>query len=379
MRIYYIANTRMPNEKAHGIQLAKMCEAFIAAGNDLELIAPKRGEHQETLENFYGLKHKIKITRLPALNFWPETRFGFNLGAAVFALGYFFYLLKKKMSGQSGVIYTIDFDQFSFALIPLLGWPYFFETHATKRRNFLYTLFFKKAAGIIAINNWIKKDLLGKFGMPKEKIMVFPNGIDLEMFGSRTERKDARQKLNLNADAKIILYIGRFYDWKGLGIVNGAAEFLPDTYLFYLVGGTNSQFRDITGVKSALKNIICAGDRDYREMPLWIAAADVVLVLGTKANDYSYYQTSPMKIFEYMAARRPMVASRTPAVREVLSESEAVFYDPDDARSLAINIHSSFDKPAKLEAAVERAYQKVLQYTWLNRVRAIENFIGSKT
>ncbi len=379
MKVYYIANARLPNEKAHGIQLAKMCEAFVAAGIDLELIVPARGVHHETLENFYGLKHKIKIIKLATLNLWPATRFGFNLGAVTFALAYFFYLLKEKLAGRTGIIYTIDLDQFSFALIPLLGWPYFFETHAIKRKNFLYKYFFKKANGIITINNWIKKDLLGKFGMPKDKILVFPNGIDVEMFSSKNSQKEARQKLNLDINVKIILYVGRFYDWKGLNILTQAAEFLPDQYLFYLVGGTSSQFQDIIGAKSVPGNIVCAGERGYQEIPLWIAAADVVLVLGTKANEYSYYQTSPMKIFEYMAARRPIVASRTPAVREVLSESEAVFYDPDDARSLAITIRSVMDNQPKLAAVVEQAYQKVLQYAWLNRAQTIVNFISQKS
>ena len=49
MKIYYVANARMPTEKAHGIQIAKMCEALIEAGAKVELIVPRRGRGGRTI------------------------------------------------------------------------------------------------------------------------------------------------------------------------------------------------------------------------------------------------------------------------------------------------------------------------------------------
>lgn len=376
-RVYYIANARLPNEKAHGIQLAKMCEAFVEAGFDLRLIVPnKRNELRGPLEEFYGLKNKIMVTKLPVIDIWPASALGFNLSSLTFALSYFFYLLKKRLFGHGGIIYTIDLDQFSFFLIPFLGLPYFFETHATKNKSLLYWGFLKKALGIITINSWIQKNLAEKFKLAPSKFLVFPNGIDFEMFSDQLSKKQSRLKLNLLQNQKIIVYLGRFYDWKGLGIVAPAAEFLPNEFVFYLVGGTELQFKDVTAAKNLPKNIICVGSRPYQEMPLWVAAADLVLVLGTKANDYSYYQTSPMKIFEYMAVKRPMVASRTPAVQEIVSESEAFFYQPDNPESLGIAVREAMADEKKLSEITERAYKKVINYSWLNRATAIKNFIS---
>lgn len=380
MTLYYIANIRLPNKRAHGIQLIKMSEALVESGVNLKLLVPfRRGLRAETLQSFYGLKSPIPLRRLPVVSIFPKTRFGFNLRALTFAVSYFFYLLMKRLAGEKAVIYTIDLDQFSFFLIPLLGSPYFFETHATKEARFPYRYFLKKTSGIIAINNWIKNDLISKFNLNPEKVTVFPNGIDLEMFDSGFSQKEARAKLNLPPELKIIVYIGRFYDWKGLSILPRAAEFLPENFVFYLVGGTERQFKDIVGVERLPQNIVCAGERDYGEMPLWLIAADLLLVLGTKANSYSYYQTSPMKIFEYMASRRPILASRTPAVQEIVTNQEAIFYEPDKAEDLAANIRSAFDNSEKLKEVSERAYIKVREFSWRNRAQAVEKFIKSKT
>ena len=368
----------MPNPKAHGIQLAKMCEGFAGAGIDLELILPRKGDSSVSLESFYELKNPFKIKMLRVINLWPATRIGFNLSAFTFALAYFFYLLAERIRGRRGLIYTIDLDQFSFFLIPLLGLPYFFETHAAKRKNFLYRFFLRNAQGIITINSWIKNDLISKFGLNPGKIMVFPNGIDLRMFDSELAQKEARAKLNLAEQAKIIAYIGRFYNWKGLGILPRAAEILPESFTFYLVGGTERQFKDIVGIESLPRNIICLGERDYREIPLWIRAADLLLVLGTKANAYSYYQTSPLKIFEYMAAGKPIVASQTPALEEIVSEREAIFYEPDSAESLAIAVRSALENPERLTVISARAYDKVRQFSWHNRAEAVKNFISQR-
>lgn len=377
MKVYYVANIRLPNEKAHGIQLAKMCEAFLESGTNLELLVPwQRGLTAKKLKEFYGLRQSVTLRRLPVINIFPVTRFGFNLRALTFAAAYFFYFLAKKITGERAVIYTIDLDQFSFFPMAFLGWPYFFETHATKRKSRLYDFFLRRARGIIAINSWIKNDLRTKFGLTEGRFLVFPNGIDFTMFNSDLSQKEARAKLKLPLNQKIIAYIGRFYDWKGLEIVAPAAEFLPADFVFYLVGGTTVQFQDIAAVKTIPENIVCVGARPYQEMPLWVAAADLLLVIGTKSNDYSYYQTSPMKIFEYMASRRPIVASRTPAVHEILSESEAVFYEPDNAESLGIAIRSVLADEKLLFGKIDRAYDKVRSYSWLNRAQAIQNFIS---
>jgi hypothetical protein len=105
MKIYYVANARMPNEKAHGIQLAQQCEAFIAQGIDLELVLPKqKNATKDSIESFYSLEKKIPVRLLPVLNF-GHTGLAFNVRSLSFGISSFVYLL-FKVRGKNVVTYT---------------------------------------------------------------------------------------------------------------------------------------------------------------------------------------------------------------------------------------------------------------------------------
>src|SRR3989338_10653970 len=80
MKIYYVANYRLPTIKAHGLQVIKMCEAFSLIGLDCELVIPKRHEHPNignmSVLEYYDVKVPFKITELRS----PDL-IGVNLGS----------------------------------------------------------------------------------------------------------------------------------------------------------------------------------------------------------------------------------------------------------------------------------------------------------
>lgn len=377
MKIYYIANAKIPSEKAHGIQLAKMCEAFIEQGIDLELVAPFRKSPPQSLQKFYGLSCHIPLKKLPVLDIYSWGRLGFVIASFSFMLSSYLYLWKKAKK-ESGIIYTTDLDQFSFSLIPLAGMLYFAEIHDAKPRRISFSFFFKHIQGIAVINELIKKEIIRVYGVPEEKIVIRPNGIDLRQFEGSIEREAARERLGLLKDVKIAMYLGKFYPWKGLEVLPSVAEKERKT-LFYLVGGTSEEFIKVIGKSILPQNLIFVGGRPYKEMPFWLAAADVFLALGTRNNEYSYAYTSPMKLFEYMASRRPIVASRTPANRQIVSEDEAIFYEPDDFFDLAEKIHYVLENSDKLYSKVDSAYLKVQSFSWDKRAESILKFITKQT
>ena len=376
MKIYYIANARISSEKAHAIQIAKMCEGFLEAGADLELVVPWRRTSKKTPKEFYGLKLDIPLKKLPAIDSFNFGWLGFFIGSLSFMVSYFCYLFWKKISGEKMVIYTVDMDNFSFLAIPFLNAPYFAESHDAKKRNFLWAFFFKKIKGLIVINQLIKEEIKKNFGVADEKIIVFPNGIDWEFFEGFNQSA-ARNRLNLPADKKIVLYSGKFYSWKGLEILVGLAQKLPLQVLLYLVGGEKKELENILKKEINLPNLVCVGQRDYKEMPWWLAAADVLLVLGTRQNEYSYLYTSPMKLFEYLASRRPIVASATPAVRQIISEEDAWFYEPDDAESLFQAVSEALTE--ETSEKTENGFEKVKNFSWQKRAENILNLIKSRT
>ena len=85
-----------------------------------------------------------------------------------------------------------------------------------------------------------------------------------------------------------------------------------------------------------------------------------------------------MKIFEYMASGRPILASDTPANREILSGNEAYFYEPDNAQDLAGKIKQIMTNSQDLELKVDNARKKVEEYTWRKRAESILEFMKSE-
>lgn len=378
MKLYYIANARIPHKKAYAIQIAKMCEAFVEEGADLELIIPRQRGVADDIKDYYKLRTSICVKRMPALNFYASGKLGFFFSGINFMLFYSLYLFSRVLFGKRGVVYTTDMDTFSFVVSPYFGMPCFLETHGGKAKTFINTIFFKRVKGIIVINNIIKKQIKRILAFPEDKIIVEPNGIDLELFRA-IPRDEARRALSLPKDRKIVMYCGRFYGWKGLEVLADAVAMLPNDIFVYIVGGTKEEFTDVIKREDISANFIFPGEQPYAQIPFWLSAADGLLVLGTKHDNQSYYYTSPMKIFEYMAVERPIIASKTPAIQDILLSEEAVFYEPDNASDLADKICLVANSPESACSKVVAACLKVKELTWRARARKIIRFIEEKT
>lgn len=373
--MYYVANTRMPSERAHGIQIAKMCEAFIEAGEELELVVPARRDSAGSIREFYGLRVPVPARRLPVLDLYRLGSVGYRIASLSFSLSSLVFLLWRRFRGECFFVYVIDMDQFSFAPLRLVGVPYFFESHSAKRPSARMNFFAKRLRGTIVINRYIKKKFEEAFGIASRRIIVRPNGIDPAMLGDIPKKTDAGKRLGLPADAPILVYVGKFYPWKGLDILCDAALSLPEFRIF-MVGGSADELRKTTARGDIPENLVCVGERPFREIPDWLGAADILIVLGTAANEYSYRQTSPMKLFEYLVAGKSIVAARTPAVEEIVSEKEAFFYEPDDAESLAVAVRAALAAGEDVREAMARsAREQGFRHTWAARAAAISLFI----
>ncbi|MEK7636341.1 MAG: glycosyltransferase [Patescibacteria group bacterium] len=378
-KIYYLANARMPTERAHGIQLAKMCEAMIDAGADIELVLPRRATDKKSIREFYSLRRDIPVRKIWTLDIYGWGAIGYYIGSVSFMLSYALFFLIKKIRGERFIIYTIDMDQFSFALVPLLGAPYFVEIHDSKKYSYIYSLLFRNARGLIVINSLIKNEIVENFKLKnQEKILVFPNGIDINFFNIEISKEAARKKLNLSQDVKIALYGGQFYQWKGFEIFPKVAKLLNEKEkpIIAIVGADKHEVLAGLGMKDFPANLKFFGKRPYAEMPLWFVAADALIVLGTKKSDYSYLHTSPMKLFEYMAARRPIVAAQTPAIEDVVTQREVFFYEPDNADAMARIITQALENSAEADAKVDGAFAKTAVFSWEKRGKRVYDFVS---
>ena len=373
MKIYFVVNARIPTKKAYGIHVAKMSEAFLETGNELVLVTPRTKASSESVRTFYGLRKEVNVKTLFTFDAYDKGRVGFLLSSLIFSASCLVYFWTRNSLSKNEIVYTTDMDSFSFTFLPFSGLPVFSEMHDWRGNTSYTRSFFRKVSGIIATNTETARRLQHAFHVPDSKICIEANGVDLEAFSKNISKEEARNELGIITNAKIALYLGRFYEWKGLSILLKVAPLTPEIS-WYAVGGTREELQAATGAKELPQNILVPGECTLEEVPLWLAAADVLLIIGTKSNEQSYKHTSPMKVYEYMAAERPVVASATPALESIISKEEVFWCTPDDAASLLNSVQEAFSSSHKSSMLI-RAKQSAEEHSWMKRAQRITAFM----
>lgn len=363
--LYYIANMRMPTQKAHGRQVIETCAAFARQGITVTLVVPRRfNSLWESVFEYFGVKETFSVRFLPTIDL---IRFGipgaFVLQTFTFGISIFFFLFAKP---KGTIVYTRGEMGSVLSFFPSAR-PLIWETHSRPNQLFWYRHLFRVASTVIPITHCYEKELQ-EFGIEKERILVSPDGVDIKHFAIDKSKESARKKLSLPLDKKLILYAGSALVWKGVEILSEAADFLPDSVLVLMIGLAGEN----TGRVSYM------GRRPYSEVPLWLAAADALVLTGTLKDKMSSCYTSPLKLFEYMASGRPIVAPKLPSFTEILNEGNALLVTPDDSSALFEGIIALLSDSQKSEALATQARKDVEQYSWDARARRISDFAGTR-
>jgi glycosyltransferase involved in cell wall biosynthesis len=108
---------------------------------------------------------------------------------------------------------------------------------------------------------------------------------------------------------------------------------------------------------------------------LYQKAGDILLMPFPDIEHYAFYM-SPLKMFEYMASRRPIVASDLPSIREILNENNAVLVKPGDCRDLAVNLRKVIIDKALGDNLAQQAFKDAQEYSWEKRAAKILDFIN---
>ena len=124
------------------------------------------------------------------------------------------------------------------------------------------------------------------------------------------------------------------------------------------------------------RNVHIQGYVPYYKVSTYMSAADVLVVPNSGRYDISKYYTSPIKLFEYMASKRPIVAANLPSLREVVVDQEtALLFNPDDPNSLAKAIRLLQVDSELSKELVANAVLVSRKYTWNNRANNILEFV----
>ncbi len=377
MKLTYVHTAPVPSHAANAVQVTKMCAAFQAAGAETLLVQPAgAGGTAEEIAMHYGLDKRFAARRLIAPRV-PGQELLFGALAAVL-----------HSPGREGVIYTRSVSVAAGAAA--LGRWVALEMHlpASALRGRIARRLSRLIAsphfvGMIVISGKLREDFERRFPMLSGRILVAHDGAD-----EVAEVLPAA----LSGDFRVG-YIGQLYPGKGMEIIAKLAPLCPWA-TFHIVGGSTGDLEVWRARLAGQQNIIFHGSVRHADTGAYITGMDVVLApylrvvrgVGGGENNLADWM-SPLKIFEYMAHAKPILASDLEVLREVLYDQDnALLCDPEDVRGWAAALtRLRDDEIFRRRIGLKSREDFLARYTWSSRARAIldtmarlNNFDGGK-
>ena len=386
MKIFYIANARIPTEKAHGFQICKMCEQLSLQGAEVELIVSKRNNTiiQDVFQ-YYDLKKVFTVRVLKVFDVIQYNKLFFKkamwLQRIIFLIRLFFVKLPSD-----AIVFTRDPEV--VWLMNKKGNQAIYECHdGIGRFGKFINILIRDGKGIITTNQHIAEQFINS-GIAEDKILTLPHGVDMDLFALDMDKITAVNLLNLDDSIKskiisstVLMYIGNYKTMgndKGINDILYAMQDLDAVkYFFVAVGGTDNDIKYYAEIVSRLgveNNVLFVGRQSQRQLGIWQQVADILMMPFPDIAHYRHHMT-PLKMFEYMASQRPIIASDLPSIRSILDEEAAFFVKPGNIADIVNVTLKIISNPSEGQSRATQALQQVKKYSWDSRAMSIIDFI----
>ncbi len=369
MRLCYLHLTRYPTRLANPVQVMNMCAAMAELGHDLTLvIRASEGAapgFERSLYNQYGISESFALR---SIRHHPLLIRG--------------YLQHRELGGllrelQPDLIYSRT-TRFS-SLWTTAGTPYVYETHAMPSHNprlgrTKRTLLSRNFRRLVVITRALAADFQSVFPeLPSDSIVVAPDAARPRDSEPRRETGEFRAG-----------YVGHLYPGKGMETIAALAPRLSDVR-FDIVGGTPGDIAAWRQRTAGIRNIRFAGYVPHRDVCRHIADFDLALApfgrrVETREREISRW-FSPLKIFEYMAQGRTVVAADLPVLHEVLEHGRNAWLVPPEDIEAWVEAIRRLREDSELRTRLGRAAFKDFKqrYTWTARARRVLENLPDET
>lgn len=381
----------------------KHAEGFYKLGYDVEILVLqsfteyKKKIKIKNIHNFYGISKKIRIhyfnDYLPF--FFKDCFFIGTFCIILFsALAKIIPKIKCILNPYRKISNYCKKKKFDFTYCRNLESVALFNIHhkiptiienhriykesIPKAEKILYSIsknvYFK---GIVTIHKSLG-DKFEKLNVPRKKILILEDAVDINKFQSISDNKiSLRKKLKLPLNKKLITYSGKLIEGRGVNIIINSANILRDNNLvFLIIGGTKDDIKKwevFIKKKNISADILFLGFINHSLIPYYLKASDVLLApysLGCKTVNWM----SPLKIFEFKAAKVPIIASDVSRLREICNNYECLFFEVDNPIDLSEKIKLIIkDKDLQFQL-IKNAYQKVINNSYEKRCNQIIKF-----
>jgi len=400
-RLVYVGGFDFPTTQARGIQTLHTAHALARAGWGVRLLAqrPERpaGTVAEGLAGYGLAPHpRLRIVSLPVARVdglrWLEIHKRLAVTNWSYALSCVADVL--RLPTRPTAILTRD-PRLAWAFLrtrPLHRRPVVYEVHelfstrardnrsldpaeirgVADRTRALEDGVFAEADLLLPLTRACAEILAEGFGVPPERIAVVPDATTPPT-GSISARDSTTRQ---------VVYAGQLYRWKGVDTLLDAMALLPEAYLTVLGGRGSPDDPDLLACQARVRELGIGERVDFQgfvphaDVRRTIAGAGAA-VLPLPDNLMARYFTSPLKLFDYMAAGAPIVASDLPTVREILTDGDnALLVPPDDPSALAAAIRRLLVNPGLADRLRRTAFEQVRGHTWDARAARIIEALG---
>ncbi|WHH58360.1 glycosyltransferase family 4 protein [Petroclostridium sp. X23] len=358
MEIEYLSNSIIPSRSANSIHVMKMCQAFANNGHKVVLHADLSKEQITDVYAYYGVKKCFKI---------KKRKFGDIKD------------IKKSYKKIPDLFYARDLNDL-LKVAPLKR-PLILEVHrpleSKRDRERISKLFsYKNFKRLIAISDALRLEYLRQFPDLKAKtIQVAPDGADLP---EKSDYSDIAIKTLGRGTNPKVGYIGHLYPGKGMEMIVQIAARLPNID-FHIVGGIKEDIQ-YWRKNTNSQNIYFYGFVPHGQLTAYYRYLDIVLapyqyhvaVFRSSKINISQWM-SPLKIFEYMAYTKPIIASDLPVLREVLVDGvNGLLCPPEDVEAWVTAIlRLTNDVELRKELAETAHHEFSEHYTWRKRAKKV--------
>ena len=388
MKVLYLDPHPVPDTTPEALQILQTADALSRCGAEVELVAPAPA-HGKSAEAILGRPLSPSL-RLHATRDFRHA-WWFPSGSSRL----FYREARDIVAASSADVVLVRNLKLAETLLRLKNRPpLFFETHEifaqsyresnpvpnwrqrtklaelARREEFVY----RHANGLLALTQLLVDDIRATYAVTTPAIVV-PDGVDLEL--ARQALTSATPVHEMNNK---VLYLGSLHPWKGVETLVRAAVDLPQEKL-QIAGGSAERIAQLQGLAKSLgvlERIEFLGPVAPAERFRIIGAARVC-VLPLTATSIATRYTSPLKLFEYMAMGRAIVAADAPAIREVLThEHNALLVPPEDSHALASAVARLLAEPDTAQRLGMEARRLVMErYSWEARATTILDFGSS--
>lgn len=367
MKLYYISNSFIPSTAANSISTMKMSEKFAINGYEVILICKKNYNIKDkNVFAKYNLKKKFKIkfVKLSRINLIDFFLYGFIN---------FIFLLNSKNSQ----IYCKDiFTFFLFYLFKkkklILELHHSFEN--SKSRYFLKYINFEKIK-LVVISENLRQYFLNKYKIQKKNILTAHDGADIN-YNYILKNKVNKKKISVG-------YIGSLNIGKGIRLILKIAQTMPSIN-FHIFGGSKEEINDLK--KNNINNLFFHGHIYHNKIENFMHLFEVALlpnqdniyVKKSKTNISKW--TSPLKMFEYMAYKKIIIASNHYVLKEILSNNyTCLFCNPNDHNDWVNKINYVLENYNDCLKISNNAFSILKNnYTWDIRSKNIIKFLNNE-